>query len=96
MYLLIGRNAASGIGDGNHGNVVMDGQNHVHGSAPMIELDGIIQKIEQQPPDLARIKCADHVLLHCAGNFDSTLARLHRACRPRPSAPTRKGLPFPD
>ena len=69
MYLLIGRNAASGIADRNNGNVVMNGQNHVNVSAPMVELDGIIQKIEQQPPDLARIKCAYHVLLHRRRKF---------------------------
>ena len=64
MYLLFSRDAASGIADRNNGNIIVYGQNHVNVSAAVVELDGIIQKIEQQPPDLAGIKSAYNVLLY--------------------------------
>src|SRR6476660_6802147 len=76
MYLLFSRNAASGIAYRNNGNIVVYGQNYVNAPTVVVELDRIIEKIEQQPPDLAGIKGAYYVLLHSTGNFDSTLAGL--------------------
>ena len=60
----------------------------------VVELDRIIQKIEQQPPDLPGIKSADHILLHCTGNFDAAFARLRTHAVNRLSAPVQKGLLF--
>src|SRR5262249_34470801 len=54
--LLIGRDAASGIGDGNHGHVINDRQGNVDPAASAVELDGIVEQIEQKAPDLAGVE----------------------------------------
>src|ERR1700730_5300790 len=76
MCLLFTRDPASSVTYRDNGNVIMHGQNHVNVSARVVKLDGIVEKIEQKPPDLPGVKCAYYILLHSSGNFDSTLAGL--------------------